>query len=331
MRGATSSEMARLLGVPRRRLATAGAAAACVLVLCALVGSGGGSGGRNELEGVVSHAQPAFEWNDDTTEQFVAACKAGDEKACETLSGSDEALAILNSHSRQASQPLYVVIEDAVQGAVPEQEEGMMGEDWDDKVPLAVPISQEDLLGAGDDGNVLVPASEVRPKPGSARRGGDRRFSAGSTPSGTSASEEPMQRPVRKHHKGLETIGLAAVPRAGFGRQWGLLPIARQGLARKPMYSPTDPCRPNGPLCGPTRPSVDYGGDLVLTDGWLNEPTSDEKACCPCLGKGVKRINYDDYPGAGQYNPYTMEVCKVCAGCELVEDPGKANAMEEEE
>ncbi len=77
---------------------------------------------------------------------------------------------------------------------------------------------------------------------------------------------------------------------------------------------PEDPCEPGGSLCGPVRPKVDYGADIVLTKGWMGEKENPE--CCPCLGKGSRRINYGDYPGAGFYNPYTMEMCTPCGGCE---------------
>eukprot|EP00285_Hemiselmis_virescens_P013623 CAMPEP_0173392498 /NCGR_PEP_ID=MMETSP1356-20130122/19877_1 /TAXON_ID=77927 ORGANISM="Hemiselmis virescens, Strain PCC157" /NCGR_SAMPLE_ID=MMETSP1356 /ASSEMBLY_ACC=CAM_ASM_000847 /LENGTH=314 /DNA_ID=CAMNT_0014350309 /DNA_START=6 /DNA_END=947 /DNA_ORIENTATION=+ len=302
-------------GRPMQWAAAAAVVTALTVMTASMMASSGSA--RYELEEerfitlpqgleLASSSDPNFKWNDDSTEQFMAACKGGDQSACDTISSSDEALAILNKHTRADSQPLYVTIDNAVQGAVPEQESQMAGEDWDEKVPLAYPIEKDDLYGNLNAGNVLVPASEVRPK------------------LGAKSSSAPVAAPRRKQHKGIETVGLAMVPRAGLARQWGLEGLARQGLARKPMYSPTDPCRPNGPMCGPTRPAVDYGGDIVLTDGWLNEQTSDEKACCPCLGKGVKRINYDDYPGAGSYNPYVMEMCKVCAGCELVEDPGLA-------
>ncbi len=63
--------------------------------------------------------------------------------------------------------------------------------------------------------------------------------------------------------------------------------------------------------CGPTAPPVDYGADVDLTEGWLNL----EYECCPCLGRGVQRIGYDQFNMAGSYNPYTMNLCTQCEGC----------------
>jgi hypothetical protein len=100
---------------------------------------------------------------------------------------------------------------------------GPMG--WDqNKVPLAYPIDQSDLAGAGDVGNALV------------------------------SKDDPWAK--KKKQAGMY----------GYPTQLSLLrQAAGQGLARKPFYTATDPCRPNGPLCGPTRPAEDHGGDVVLT------------------------------------------------------------------
>lgn len=106
----------------------------------------------------------------------------------------------------------------------------------------------------------------------------------------------------------------AAATMSGYPTQLALLRgAAAQSLERKPLYSSTDPCRPGSALCGPTRPKEDHGGDIVLTKGWLGEP--DPYPCCPCLGKGVRTINYADYTMAGTYNPYTMELCQLCDSC----------------
>ena len=46
---------------------------------------------------------------------------------------------------------------------------------------------------------------------------------------------------------------------------------------------------PNG--CGPTRPAVDYGADINLTEEtqWMYDNSGAGLECCPCLGKGVDR------------------------------------------
>lgn len=82
----------------------------------------------------------------------------------------------------------------------------------------------------------------------------------------------------------------------------------QQGEEAASASTNRDPCAPGGLLCGPVRPSVDYGADIDLTKGWLGE--KDPKPCCPCRGKGARLINYGDYPGGGFYNTYTMELCR---------------------
>lgn len=62
-----------------------------------------------------------------------------------------------------------------------------------------------------------------------------------------------------------------------------------------------------------TRPAIDYGADVDLTEGWLNL----KYECCPCLGRADRntRIGYDQFDSAGSYNPYTMNLCTQCNGC----------------
>lgn len=103
----------------------------------------------------------------------------------------------------------------------------------------------------------------------------------------------------------LQRQGLQLVVPGGRQQQVGIL----QSLV-------VDLCGPNSPYCGPTRPEQDYNADVVLTEpdeygGWLNT----KYECCPCLGRGSRRIGYDQFEHNGYYNPYTMNLCRTCGGC----------------
>ena len=268
----------------------AGIVASMVLAVVALQSVGQGPTALDEIswpwmqEGG-GQAGADFAWDNQNVGMFEEGCKAGNQRACDSLAASGEALKILNercvtpppptifssslpptpnlhnalpsggsarcrprahartharTHARSAlivrhTQPCrsrdvgdnmlvaYVPEGEAQQDGGSDLAAGPMG--WDEnKVPLAYPIDQSDLAGAGDVGNALVP------------------------------KDDPWAK--KKKQAGMY----------GYPTQLALLQqAAGQGLARKPFYTATDPCRPNGPLCGPTRPAEDHGGDVVLT------------------------------------------------------------------
>lgn len=73
--------------------------------------------------------------------------------------------------------------------------------------------------------------------------------------------------------------------------------LARQRAVQQLVVEPERECdkawnpegTPNG--CGPTRPAVDYGADINLTEEtqWMYDNSGAGLECCPCLGKGVDR------------------------------------------
>lgn len=179
----------------------------------------------------------------------------------------------------------------------------------DEIVPLDDRYEYNELQGQ-DLGNVLVPEEEVA-------------FKHANDDLVDEKIEKIMRRDGASYPRGphLKVFGGQQLHSASqpYQKKMGLRLQVPGGLEQQQGIQSlvVDLCGPDSPYCGPTRPDVDgFKADVVLTEpdeygGWLN--TAYE--CCPCLGRGSKRIGYDQFEHNGYYNPYTMNLCRMCAGC----------------
>ena len=258
----------------------------------------------------VVDGKPVFDWKDThNVNMFNVACANGNMDACKQLASNQDALDNLNMQARVDKKWNYDIFRN-----VPENDNH---HEWDNSVPLDGAYDMNELQGS-DMGN-FVPEDQVA-------------FKHNDDDLKDQEIERTIQHDQVSYPRGphlkvfggqqlsdsWQLGGLRLMVPGGLAQQQGI-----QGVTQSLMV---DLCNPRlSAFCGPLRPEdakiggsygKDYKADVVLTEpdeygGWMNV----QYECCPCLGKGSRRIGYDQFEHNGYYNPYTMNLCRVCAGC----------------
>jgi hypothetical protein len=256
---------------------------------------------ESDVSSRVVDGVPVFDWSDThNVNMFEVACAQGNDMACKELAGNQEALNNLNLQAHAQARW------DSMVPTAPSD----MNKWGDELVPLDDTYEIGELQGQ-DLGNTLVPEDDVAFKHDKDDLTDEKiekimRRSGGSYPRGPHLKvfngQQLRSNPVANS---LQRQGLRLMVPGGLVQQQGI-----QSLV-------VDLCGPDSPYCGPTRPDDVYKADVVLTEpdeygGWLNTNSNE---CCPCLGKGSRRIGYDQFEHNGYYNPYTMNLCRPCGAC----------------